>query len=1205
MLSKLLVLILALTMLLSLFACDGTGEKDTESGTSVGDTSTEKETGTGDDTQSETESAEPTESETVKSTESETSAPTEAPTQSETESVKATESESVKATESETVSQSENESNKTTESESGSQSESESDNETVSQSETEPAKETECEHPYAATQEGHWKPACSVCGKKEGKVQDHEYKEYQEDEGDLIYYSYVCTVCHFEAYGQEVPYEINLFYPASELSNLDASGGVEGVYHFESGIGFARFGRDASAAGSTAKIVVEDAGSTEDDPVGQYVAVKLRLPRSQTAVTLHIKSVHANKTYDLRLSGLKPGWITLVLDLAKIAKTTVGADGNDVNMGYYPDPDEEFYLNTFAISSYVGSGESIDLAYVVFCEEKEDIMSFIADEKNYYVYDDALSLPPDKNIVDCKHDYIVDTEKGTHTLESPCFICGTVAVTDEPHTFVEIIGNGKNSYECSVCAYAKYYKDVPDEVNRYYSASEPNAGGIIYYPYSGFNHGLYVETGDAYTRYEGPINFKDKVAQVIFARDDKDQNPVNNGDAENGIRINVGDAIYFVLRIRVNTDGLSPMTVTISTTGHAGFDSGEGNSSFSIPVGSTPKDTWNTYVINLAEVFPTKYLADENGDYIVDSYYFTMCSGTFAEGVTLDLSYMAYCSTWEEVAGLVDEEQIFYLGDSSGNGNWVSTDDRGCVGAHSPGAAEITKNDDGSAKYEFLCSLCGLPAATKTVGADVSRYYYPGEISSTATTYYQINGSQSGKGAMTLYDDKDEFVYSRFTGYRDANGEAGTDVVTGQAIWQRAQADMWASQTASQKEQYTESVGQAEWLVIRLRTSSPAQAFEMVYSTTMYNAEEGKALGRDYGGMVAIKIPLSASEADEWTTYVVNLKNIDPASYVKDDMGTSDDPSDDEYIIDSFYLNFAAFPKSTYVDIEYMAYVEGGWAEIDALVEEDTVIVVADRTGSYGKADVATGKCLDGYHAYGYTTTVNGDGSQTNKVACSVCGDTLREQNVSADINKFFDITAIGCFYQVNKEEASGNHSDAKVSSATIDQDTGDRFVRVEATFGNTHVNLNGGTGGGALSTHTISTGRYAVLKFRSDGREFGFDAQTGDYASHTSSTYKPAKEDEGKWLIFVIDLAAFTNETGVKGYTTNSTQTVKFRLTTGGSSKDDNGFWIEDPYYIDISYFAVVDNIAEAESLIGNETYRLYENTLGSEYVEKTPAAE
>ena len=43
--------------------------------------------------------------------------------------------------------------------------------------------ETKCEHPYAAKPEGHWKPACDICGKKEGKVQDHEYVEFQEDEG--------------------------------------------------------------------------------------------------------------------------------------------------------------------------------------------------------------------------------------------------------------------------------------------------------------------------------------------------------------------------------------------------------------------------------------------------------------------------------------------------------------------------------------------------------------------------------------------------------------------------------------------------------------------------------------------------------------------------------------------------------------------------------------------------------------------------------------------------------------------------------------------------------------------------------------------------------------------------------------------------------------------------------------------------------------
>ena len=63
--------------------------------------------------------------------------------------------------------------------------ESESESEPGTDPETEDEGETECFHPYAATLEGHWKPACSVCGKKDGKIQDHEYEQVIEDEGDL------------------------------------------------------------------------------------------------------------------------------------------------------------------------------------------------------------------------------------------------------------------------------------------------------------------------------------------------------------------------------------------------------------------------------------------------------------------------------------------------------------------------------------------------------------------------------------------------------------------------------------------------------------------------------------------------------------------------------------------------------------------------------------------------------------------------------------------------------------------------------------------------------------------------------------------------------------------------------------------------------------------------------------------------------------
>jgi hypothetical protein len=197
----------------------------------------------------------------------------------------------------------------------------------------------------------------------------------------------------------------------------------------------------------------------------------------------------------------------------------------------------------------------------------------------------------------------------------------------------------------------------------------------------------------------------------------------------------------------------------------------------------------------------------------------------------------------------------------------------------------------------------------------------------------------------------------------------------------------------------------------------------------------------------------------------------------------------------------------------------------------------------------------------------------------------------------------------VSTTDASKNNSDAKVAGIFVDNETGDRYVRVEATFGNTHINLNGGVGGGALSTYTIDTGRYAVLKFRSGGRGFAFDAQTGDFATHSNSVYTALEEDEGKWLIFVIDLSVYqsgvNSEGKTYGYTVNSEQTVKFRLTTNGTDRDADGWYLNDPYTMDIAYLAIVDDIVEAESLIGSESYRLYENGLNNSYVEKTPAAE
>ena len=1065
--------------------------------------------------------------------------------------------------------------------------------ETSGEVETDDPGTAKCVHPYAATQEGHWKPACDICGKPSGSVQQHDYAEFQEDEGDLIYYSYVCKVCNFEAYGQEVPYEINLFYPASEISNAAASSGIEGEYQFVAGMGYGSFARPTDVAGANCNVTIEDSGSLEDDPVGQYMAVRIRLPRSQTSVTLHLKTVNASASYSLKLSELKPGWVTLAFDLSKITKT----DANGNITGYIPDAYDEYYLERFLLTTYIAPGESLDIAYAMFCEEKEDLMDFIANDSNCYYFEDALTKAPEiSNPINCEHDYKYDEEK--HTLDNPCYTCGAIAVKDEAHTFIEVIGGGKNSYECSICGYAKYLKLVPESVNLYVSASELNAGGIIYYPYTGFNHGLYIETGDAYTRYEGPTSLNGgkyfNVGQVIFARDDNDVNPDNNGDAENGIRINVGNANYMVLRVRVNTDGLNALKVTISTTEYNKTLKEDGVAianwgtfGFKVPVSQSPKDTWQVYVIDLAKVFPTQYLANADGDYILDTFYFNICEGNFAPGCTLDLSYMAYCSSWEEVAAIVDEDTLFYMSDANGGGNWTSTDTRACATECTLGDANITENKDGTITYEFKCSVCGNAVTKKTIDGSVTRYLYAGEISSKATTYFQVNGSSGGKGGKNVYDSETGRVFSRYTGYeKEVNGVMTPQIA--QVLWQRAQEDMWANQTAAAIQQYTESVGNAEWLVMRAKTNNPAQSFTLYISTTEYDAEDGLADGSTTGGMLSMAIPLSGSKEDEWTTYVINLKDVLGDKYEKDS-------ETGEYVIDSFYFSFSSFAASTHIDIEYVAFVDGSWAELDALVDEPEVVVIADRNGGFGYADVSTGKCVEGKHAYGYNSITDAEGNVINTVACAVCGDTKMTQTVSKEVNKFFNISSIGCYYG-NKQ-----HNDAKVSAANLDVESGNPYTRITMTYGNTHVVLSGGSNPNVVTSYTINTGRYAVIKLRSSGnRSIAFDAQTGDKTSHLNTIFPLNKELADEWMVWVIDLSVFAGDE--KGYTTGVEQTVKLRITTGGGATTAagsgiaGGEYIEDPYYLDIAYFAIVDSVDEAKGIISDDSFTLYENGLNNE---------
>jgi hypothetical protein len=120
-------------------------------------------------------------------------------------------------------------------------------------------------HDYTANLDGHWKPECPHCGKAAGTSQNHEYEEKVIDEGDLLVYTFRCTICKYKAYEQEVPYEINAFYSAGDLSYTDMSGSLSGRFGFEAGVGYASY---SSANGGSSTVIVASNGEI-GDPSGR------------------------------------------------------------------------------------------------------------------------------------------------------------------------------------------------------------------------------------------------------------------------------------------------------------------------------------------------------------------------------------------------------------------------------------------------------------------------------------------------------------------------------------------------------------------------------------------------------------------------------------------------------------------------------------------------------------------------------------------------------------------------------------------------------------------------------------------------------------------------------------------------------------------------------------------------------------------------
>ena len=517
------------------------------------------------------------------------------------------------------------------------------------------------------------------------------------------------------------------------------------------------------------------------------------------------------------------------------------------------------------------------------------------------------------------------------------------------------------------------------------------------------------------------------------------------------------------------------------------------------------------------------------------------------------------------------------------------------------GAAATDKVPHSEEKVEFLtdtaygyeCKDCGYDLYTKALTDKVAAIITPGNMHYNKADAEKGDLSSSTKYHISTSLDMTAMPYASIT-------HSATDNIS-QFIWNRHLGDV---ADRSEHEEYTFSVGQAKYLVIKARATM-AETSQIVINLSTAGSDK-------YNGVI---MPLvKAAENAEWVTYVIDLEKAYGDRYALAE-GAED------YVVDTFYFNMHPFTTTDVLDVAYMAFVEGEWSDVAANVDEETVIVItASNTGS--EVYTETGKCT-GEHAYNLAVV---DG--VYKSIC-VCGDVKFDYGVKADsVNKFYGA------------EYFSSHSyglNGKVDKELIYDETG-AFVR----YDNAQINKDKWIGFNPITKTSGASGQYMIIKIRVGENGLGQTAlniyvnSTGGQANGLtwdkgSLNFKVS--EDGQWHYIVVDLAArvannafaqdadgtynvnyfqvrpFTGHQSIEvqdGQDTdpNKVYTYWYKDAAGQRTKTqtkltaeeltEKGLTLENittakpdvTDYMDISYIAFCDSIDDIKGIVGVDTY-------------------
>ena len=261
---------------------------------------------------------------------------------------------------------------------------------------------------------------------------------------------------------------------------------------------------------------------------------------------------------------------------------------------------------------------------------------------------------------------------------------------------------------------------------------------------------------------------------------------------------------------------------------------------------------------------------------------------------------------------------------SDAEGHWTAACDV-CGAA----AVEKTAHDDyeeiaADGAFTYECPTCEYAAYTKTIPEGVEVFYSAYNMSTPVAeaTNDKLTPNTHVNMSSKAFKFEDGTPYFTFTG----NGN------TAQLIWMRDTG------SASAHEKYCVDMGQAKYMVIKARgTENAIDNVRVVFNTAGSTANVKR-----------FKLPLNAAGAGEWGVYVIDMSTVLSDNYKKSDTDT--------YKLDCFYIHTnTALPTTDTIDISYVAFVEGDWSNVDALVDEGTVINVSASDGTYDVCYTADG----------------------------------------------------------------------------------------------------------------------------------------------------------------------------------------------------------------------------------------------------------